>query len=568
MALRIPDNPGVALAPSPDGRHADPEAREQAWLRPPSGPPPLAAPDVLWLLVAVLASLALRIPFFTVPMIHDEGGYAYAARGWFEGTGQLYHDLWISRPQGIFLVYGAVFELLGDGVLALRFAAWVFAALSIVAIWLFARRWSTPTVANVAAVIAGVLLSLPHLEAFTANAEIFMGMPVAFSAFWLLRQYQEGWSHWQVIGVGVLIGIATQLKPSGVTMTAVAVAFLLLAVDFPRRARLRLCADVGLGLALVALPTFVHGWFLGWREFIYATITYRLTQQSSATVGIGHHIDALRGLFSSRAALAMVLLVLLILGLRHRVVLAERARWRALPRQVRDVSAHAPAALFSYHPVPPFRLFRPQDGAGMLIRLWALGALGGIALGGDWWTHYLIQGVPPLALWLAYNVVLISHTLRRSLRWLFQVAVAGLLLVSFTVLIGSRDGIAQRLFNYPGYPAQEEIARYLSEHSDPDRTIYVAFDQAAIYYLADRRPAYRHLYEQELRAIPSAYAEIIAIIRSPDRPQYLVTTREPGSFADDSRAFWREVGLYYEVETTIGGVPIYREKPASELPPT
>ena len=45
--------------------------------------------------------------------------------------------------------------------------------------------------------------------------------------------------------------------------------------------------------------------------------------------------------------------------------------------------------------------------------------------------------------------------------------------------------------------------------------------------------------------------------------QFVVSTLHPGPFPDDSRAFWREVGQYYEIETTIGGVPIYRAKDAT-----
>ena len=50
-----------------------------------------------------------------------------------------------------------------------------------------------------------------------------MGMPAAFAAFWLLRMAQERWSPWQLVGVGVLIGLSTVLKPSGIVMLAAAV---------------------------------------------------------------------------------------------------------------------------------------------------------------------------------------------------------------------------------------------------------------------------------------------------------------------------------------------------------
>jgi 4-amino-4-deoxy-L-arabinose transferase-like glycosyltransferase len=564
MALQTPDKPRLYAGPPPEGGDDAPRSPNRIVPAEHQTTPPLTAVDVLWLLVAILVSLALRVPFFNVPMIHDEGGYAYAARGWFEGTGRLYDDLWISRPQGIFLLYGAVFELLGEGVWAFRFAAWVFVALTVAAVWLMGRRWSTPAVANTAAVLVAIVSSLPNLEGFTANAEIFMGLPAAFAAFWLLRQQQEGWSTWQLGGVGALIGLATLLKPSGITMLFVAVAFLLLVAEGTLSDRLRLCAAVVGGIVAVAIPTLIHGYTLGWHDFLYATITYRLTMQSSATVGIGHHVHAIASLAGKIAPL--LVLAGVVLALRYRSQLRQPRYWRTIPAQVWSFSAHAPASLFTYHPVPPFRLIRPDDAAGTLIRLWGLGALAGIALGGDWWSHYLIQVAPPFALWLAYNLSVLSHTLTRWWRPVLVVATTVLLLLPFNVLIGSRDGLTQRLYGHPGYPAQAAVAQYLQEHVDPDRTIYVAFDQAAIYYLADRKPAYRHLYDQELQALPSAYADIIAIIRSPNRPQYIVSTLHPGPFPDDSRAFWREVGMYYDVETTIGGVPIYREKPASELP--
>jgi 4-amino-4-deoxy-L-arabinose transferase-like glycosyltransferase len=527
-------------------------------------PHPLAVPDVLWLLVAVLVSLALRVPFFNIPMIADEGGYAYAARGWFEGTGRLYDDLWISRPQGIFLLYGAVFNMLGEGTWAFRFAAWIFVAFTVLAVWLFARRWSTPKVANLAAILVGVTSSLPNLEGFTANAEIFLGLPAAFAAFWLLRQHQTGWSRWQLRGVGVLIGIATLLKPSGIVMAFVALAFIIVIVDRPLRERLRLCAAVGTGIVAVGIPTLIHGWYLGWDDFIYATMTYRLTHQSSATVGLVHHIQAVSSLIWT--CLALVLLIALVLVMRYRVQIRHAGHWRVITEGVRQVSTNASKGLVTSHPAPPFHLTRPDDAAGMLLRLWTLGALAGIAIGGDWWSHYLIQIAPPFSLWLAYNLVCISNALVRWQRGLFVIAATVLLLFPFGVLAEGRDGMAHRLYSHPGYPAQANVARYLQEHTDPDRTIYVAFDQAAIYYLADRKPAYRHLYDQELQALSTSYADIIAIIRSPDRPQYIVSTLHPGPFPDDSRAFWREVGLYYDVETTVEGVPIYREKPASAMP--
>lgn len=512
-------------------------------------PPRLSGTDALWLLVAVLLSLALRIPFFNIPMIHDEGGYAYAARSWFEGTGQLYDDIWISRPQGIFVLYGIVFRLFGENVWSFRFAAWIFAALTVLAVWLFARRWSTPRVASLAAILTAILSSLPNLEGFTANAEVFMGLPAAFAAFWLLRQQQTRWTRTGLIGIGILIGLATVLKPSGIVMLFVALAFIWIVAEGTRRNRLRLCGILLIGITIVGIITLLHGWYLGWHDFFYATITYRLTHQSSATVSAMHHLRALGSLVWDTAPTLMLIALALISKHRSRI---------------RHKNTRAPASSRSHQLIGRISSHvsvKPERAAGTLIALWALGALTGIAMGGDWWTHYVIQIVPPLALWLAWNMIGIIRSLRHWRRWLFTAMAAGLLFLPFTIVFQSEREMLTGLYSHPGYPAQAEVARYIQENSEPDDTIYVAFDQASIYYLSDRKPAYRHLYDQELRALPNSYADIISIISGPDRPLYIVSTLHPGPFPDDSRAFWREVGNYYDLETTIDGVPVYRAKP-------
>ena len=142
----------------------------------------IAPAECAWLVAAMLFSLALRVPFFNVAMIADEGGYAYATRGWLDGTGHLYDDLWISRPQGIFYVYAIIMKTLGDDVFAFRFAAWIAAALTTIAVWLFARRWAGRRIGNLAAMLFALIGAAPSIEGFTANSEVFMALPAAFSA--------------------------------------------------------------------------------------------------------------------------------------------------------------------------------------------------------------------------------------------------------------------------------------------------------------------------------------------------------------------------------------------------
>jgi 4-amino-4-deoxy-L-arabinose transferase-like glycosyltransferase len=520
--------------------------------------------EYLWLIASLLFSFALRVPFFRVAMIADEGGYAYATRGWLDGTGKLYQDLWISRPQGIFIVYAAIFETLGTGTVAFRLASWIACALTTIVVWMIARQWTSRGVALFAAGCFAFFSSLPNIEGFTANAEIFMGLPAAITAWLLLRSWQLGWGKWHLLSIGIMTGLAIQLKPAGIVMMPIAAVFILLIEPTPLVVVLKRVGWMSLGLAIIGVPSLIHGWYLGWDDFIFATVEYRLTSQSSVTTTLQGHVDGILKLLDRIFGLAISLLVILILKYRDPIrrgylkcAFSPHPHVPKLKRTPRALNLVPPAT------VPIVSLSRPSDPAGFLIRVWVIGCLAGIAMGGDWWPHYLLQLAAPFAIWFAKTTVDLWRSLPKPDRRMFLVVMIGLQLTPYWVL-GTGDyswrSITNSLFDHAGYPAQQDVADYIREHTEPGTKIFVAFDQAAIYYLADRPPSYRHLYEQELNAIPNSYSEILSMIQSADRPMYIVTTRQADVFPDRGAIFWQLVGEYYQLETEIDGVPIYRRK--------
>ena len=130
----------------------------------------------------------------------------------------------------------------------------------------------------------------------------------------------------------------------------------------------------------------------------------------------------------------------------------------------------------------------------------------------------------------------------------------------------SRADMSYELFGHPGYADQEVVAQYLQDHTTPETPIFIAFDQAALYYLADRPSTYRYLYDQELRAIPDSEDALIAMVEGPDRPLYIVGTRQLAPFEDRGLAFWETVQRHYVLETVVRGVPIYRAIAEQTLP--
>jgi 4-amino-4-deoxy-L-arabinose transferase-like glycosyltransferase len=518
------------------------------WLE--SGPGRFLVASV-WLATMGAVGFLLRWPFLSLPMISDEGGYAYVAQRWLDGRGTLYEDIWVSRPQGIFLAYGAIMETVGGAVEDLRIGAWFISSLTGVLVWLLASRLAGRRLAFSATLIYTVLSSSPAIEGFTANAEVFMALPAAGTALFLLTAYQRGWGTWVLLSAGALAGLATIMKPSGIVMVPAALLFLWLATTDSYRAVAQRTAIVFAGFALGLAPFVIHGYVIGWDNFVFASVTYRITHQSSATNDPVHHVKAL-------GVLALRVWPLLLAALAP-YLLTWWNRRRSLVPQLYEAGLPASARM-GIVPVAFSRRWTAQaDGGVLLLQIWLLACLGGIAMGGDWWYHYLIQAAAPASIWFALVLRRTMPALTARQRFGLMAVLLLLSALPYSVLTaGNAKAVSLEIYGHPGYPDQIPVARYLQENSPPETPIFIAFDQAALYYLADRPSIYRYLYDQELRALPSSQAELIRIIESPNRPMYIVGTRQVAPFPDRGLAFWDTVGRYYHLEDTVRGVPIYR----------
>jgi 4-amino-4-deoxy-L-arabinose transferase-like glycosyltransferase len=504
-----------------------------------------------WLVLVVAVSLGLRLPFIGVPLNADEGGYAYVAQRWLDGRGHLYDDLWISRPQGIFLAYGVIFRTLGTTVEAIHLGAWVVGLATTLFVWLFARDWLGRRAGIAAALVFTLINGSPYLEGYTANAEVFMALPAAAAAWLLLRWARRGGGRGTLVAVGMLAATATLLKPSGVVMLPVAIGFVWLADGVSWRVTSARWGWLCGGFALGMVPALIHGWLVGWHDFVYASFTYRLEYQSSATATWAHHWARLIRLV--RHCRTLVMAVGLLAGIRWAAALS----WPPVPA---PWAASREAGLVA---VP--RLYgRPEarteaETGGLLLRLWLLGCLAGIAMGGDWWFHYLIQIAAPLALWLVASLGDLNGVVSRAWRQGITLAIVALLIGPYwVVVIGGPNEISTWLYHRADVVAAGEVADYLKARSPAEASVYVAFCEPSISYLADRPSPYRYMYPQELAAIPHVEADLIAMIEAPTRPLYIVDTGRGAPFADDGRAFWTAVASRYHLEATVGGLGLYR----------
>ena len=183
--------------------------------------------QTIFLIAALLLiTAAARIPLLSVPLERDEGEYAYIA--WRLGHNELPYRDWIDqKPPAIFWVYRAALSLPLDPVRALHFAALLFSATSVCAVFFLARRGVKQFWAFVAAALFALLSADPLAEGMAANTEIFMLLPLILSQIFFFKALNQSRRTMSIFVCGALIGLAIAFKQ------VAAVNWILLVALFP-----------------------------------------------------------------------------------------------------------------------------------------------------------------------------------------------------------------------------------------------------------------------------------------------------------------------------------------------
>ncbi len=453
-----------------------------------------------WVIGALLLTVLIRAPFFRWPLTEDEGGYAYTATWWFRGLTLYSRQLWLDRPQAIFVAYRLGMGLLGTSTEAIRQWAAVWATGTGLFVYALGSHLFGQRTGVVSALLYALFSASPNIQGFTANAEVFMLLPATASAFFLIRQ-RPAWA-------GAFASLAILLKPSGISAVVLAVLWMIYT-----RVAVRQLIRFSLSALPLLLLCVVHGAAtVGWQAFLYAMGGSRLQIQQGNTVA--------RALFTT---------------------IYTMPTW-----------------------LPPFAVGfwghrRLPHRASAFLLFWLIGSIAGMSLGGRWFEHYFMQLIPLLSIYAAHTLVNLTES--RSLR---RFIAASLLLATMVTIIGSyialspEDG-ARWLFHDLYNEHGTAIAAYLKTHTTEDETVYVAFWGAHVYYLAERRSAVPYLYRVHIMNIPGAYDQIVALVQN-RIPAYVVTSQMRLPQMDPDERLWQALARNYEVEATIDSVQLQRRR--------
>lgn len=467
--------------------------------------------------------LALRLHGWRLPLMCDEGEYAYVARVWADG-GLPYRDAFSQKPPMIHAIYRLA-ATPSNPPAGPRAAAIVAALLTALALLrLSPRGWGTPArLAGPAGYL--VLSTLPVGDfGFPANTEVFAA---AFTA-WAFALADVP------AAAGLLAGAALMTKQTALWPVLAAGAYSLWT------ARRRVPAGAAFAAGAAAAPLLWCAYYLargGFADFWECAYSGNMRYASVA----GWAAAAEQGRFFVRELAPSFL----------------RGTWPAWA-----------LAAWGLRGVKPGR----EAAAETAATLWLGGGLLASATGLLLFPHYFLQAAPPLCLAAACGVSRLGR--REALAALAALALWPAA-AHARLYFGADRGAASKELLYPSPMLEVEwLGAWLRGRVPPGETVYVYGSEQQLYVYAERRATTKHDCVYPLTMFPKDASlmerEMAALHAAP--PRYVVYVNQPISTLIGSRlglAFREAIRAWLAADYRLEGyVSVPREAAAPRLVPS
>lgn len=462
--------------------------------------------------MAALAALAflLRLPTAGIPLSVDESGFLLIGGQWHPGT-SLYGDYWVDRPPVLLGLFGLA-EVLG-GAVPLRILAALGVAVTVLAVGMASRRAGGAASGVAAAAVTLGLLISPTGGAQRVNGELAAAPFTALGVWLVVRAVgSTAWLPW--LGAGACTAVAVLVKQNMADLAVFAAAAALLSwwqqgrmVTHLLRTAVAFLVGLVTTSAAVLGVAFWRG--TGPREIFFAMYGFRAraleVMSHSHTPGRSGRLGAL--LQAELLTMAPVVLVALVV-----VLLWRRGR---VPADVLVVAV-ATLAMTAF-------------------------AILSMALGGSYWTHYLVELAVPVGLAAGVVTALVR-------RWVVVLVVAPVVLAS---LFSWGTGLATAVRD----PA-EVVGTAIAHASRPGDTIVtVQFAPQAVRASGLRSP-YPYLFNLPARTLDPHRRRLSKLLRGPHPPTWLVA-RLPAGLRTVSREGVHGIRKRYRLASEICDHRIY-----------
>lgn len=428
---------------------------------------------ILFIIIGAIALLRLRL--IGMPLERDEGEYAYAGQLILDGTAP-YTLAYNMKFPGAYMAYALIMALFGQTPAGIHIGLIIVNALTIVLVFMLARKFMGIPASLTAALVFGVMSASFGFLGMAGHATHFV---ILFTtAGWLLlTKVKSRISWWALLCAGGCFGSAILMKQHAVFFCAAAFISIIIHWRLSREGikdLFRYGAWLGAGMAL---PLVAVGFWLYragvWDTFFFWTFNYasKYTAVIPLKVGIKNLLSVAPEVFLPCSALWCLAFMGLV------VALFDRDRRRS----------------------------------GCLLLLF-IGSLLAIIPGYYFRPHYFILTLPALALFIALPIEMAARTGNGSL--LKKRILMGL---AFFILAGSifqslyfqrkiffklsPNNVIRLVYGEQPFVESVEIADRLKRWTSPSDTIAVIGSEPQIYFYSHRRSATGYIYTYGLMEI-------------------------------------------------------------------
>lgn len=501
----------------------------------------------------------LRAPLHALPLERDEGAYAIIAVRLLAGD-TLYRDLFDHKPPLVHLVYMVAAVAPGDPVVAVRQLATGYLIVS--GGLLFALAWR---LYGRLAALASLALCLSYasswrFQGLTFNSEAVLILPATLGCLLaveaLLRQ-RPGW----LFGAGVAVGLAALAKPIGLALLVpLLLAPLLARWAWPRMLLGAALAALGLLAPLFACMLII--WMQGALGAAYEALWVYNRLYAAESVAQGWNWAQLWRIWQPMLTLAIPAL-LGWLWLSLGMALHLRRSYASKPKQGRKRGQPTSQ---------PRKLPTGWLAAHSMVSLWGLALLATALLSLRPYPHYYLAAMPMLSLWAGAGLAWWAQGLAQRIGQPWFAPLLASLIVGALIAPVPKELAELRqmepndqistLYEWDGahfFAHARAVADYVATHVPPDQPIFIWAAEPQIYYLAQRRPSSRFVYDYPVDRLPGAREELLASLRQ-HAPPLIITYHavRPLGF----HPFFEEQG--YSLTGTIGGFDLFeRSVPGS-----
>lgn len=442
--------------------------------------PAIGVYDFVGLTAAIVILVVFRLHAFDLPLETDECNYAVIAARLLAGD-RLYMDVWDHQPFGVFTLFAAVIAIFGDAPHVFRWMAMLFSTASLLLIFAILRRAAGRGAALLGVFLFALASSDPGTGGEGCNREIYMNTLIL--AAWYLSLplvpllLSSGLRPMPVVLSGLSLALASTLK------TIVAVHWVFLAFWIACGAWRSTNANRRSRAVVTQLLLFAFAPVLVWLAAVgYFAATDRLTEFVNAVFlfNVG---------YSDSSEPFPLRFVRFFAPIKHPFIFDS-----ALPLWIASVIA----AVW----LTAATVMRKNTGTAWVLVLLAASYVA-TCLPGRFWPHYyylllpasvlaVAMAVQRCATWLRHNLFLGATGANFARVFVYTLVPVALAVTEVRdYLLQPPFGITVNRYNSRDFWGRAQ-GQNVASVTDPDDTIFVFGNDAAIYYYSHRRCASRY----------------------------------------------------------------------------